>query len=64
MLDIYFIEDKKMSLPRYSLFLFVTPLLVTAFSITPVGGGAIQNYVPEVKYDSGRGKVFLNPLSG
>ena len=68
MLDIYFIEDKKMSLPRYPLFLFVTPLLVTltsqkceAFSITPVGGGAIQNYVPEVKYDSGRGKVFLNP---
>lgn len=48
MLDIYFIEDKKMSLPRYSLVLFVTPLLVAitsqkceAFSITPVGGGAI-----------------------
>lgn len=32
-----------------------------AFSITPVGGGASQTYVPEVKYDSGQGKVFLNP---
>jgi hypothetical protein len=70
MLDIYFIEDKKMSLPRYSLVLFVTPLLVAitsqkceAFSITPVGGGASQSYVPEVKYDSERGKVFLDPLN-
>jgi hypothetical protein len=68
MLNIYFIEDKKMSLPRYSLVLFVTPLIVAitsqkceAFSITPVGGGASQNYVSEVKYDSERGKVFLNP---
>jgi len=34
-----------------------------AFSITPVGGGAIQTYVPEVKYDSERGKVFLDPLN-
>jgi hypothetical protein len=70
MLDIYFIEDKKMSLPRYSLGLFVTPLIVAitsqkceAFSITPVGGGAFQSYVPEVKYDSERGKVFLDPLN-